>query len=804
MSRPKPSHGTGTDVPPTDGPSRRTIVGWVLAAPTLVVAARMGVDVFNPETANAATTPSAGFGSLGPLGTAGSGSLGTPIPCSPQIYDSYDQSDILSDSCRPTNNLLTIEVDSSGRALFDMPRAEVGQGLTTAVAMIIAEELDLPLSKVKVTMAKARPELIYNQLTGGSNSVRSLYDPLRAASAAARGQLVAAAARSWGLDESMLTTVDGVVRAPDGRTLDYGALSPIAASPTPQEVPVKLKARENFSIIGKPTVRTDALAAIIGAKMYAMDLKVDNALPTMVCRPPTYNGTVNSVRNMAAVKKMPGITDVGVISTGVAVRGKTFGQCVDAVRALKVDWGPGTVDDMDNDSIGKEIDKGELPMQPALPGTESIEHVFTFNFRSGSPLETNCAVADVRDDRAEVWSSLKCPIVFQQQTAQKLGLPLEKVVVNVTEGGGSFGRHLFHDAPAEAVEASKLFGKPVRLMWHRTDDNRHGRMHAMSKVRIRMSEVDGAIAGWEVRHTAVATDFTHGFGEIASNMLGEAKPFGNLTLAQTLYTLETGMPYNFGLVNHLLNEVYDFDTFPTSAVRNVYSPDTATARELMVDQMAKKLDVDPVEFRLHFNRHDRMRDVIEKCAKEGNWGRKMARGTAQGFAIHEEYKAYVACLMEIDTRPATVNRKVRDAFTGPRITKVTMVVDTGMAINPRGVQAQMMGGAMDGIAQALTASNHIKDGLTLEGSWDDYRYTRQWNSPPEMNIIVLQTDNGPGGAGELGCGVSEAAAACAYARAVGKMPTEFPINFRKPLGFKPKSKTPPIPQSPVNGLRNAR
>ncbi|MGQ0467820.1 MAG: molybdopterin cofactor-binding domain-containing protein [Sporichthyaceae bacterium] len=786
-------------MPTPDGPSRRTVVGWVLAAPTLVVAARMGVDIVDPKSALAASPN--GY----PLGIrAASESLGAPIPTSPQFYDSYDQSDVLSDSCKPTNNLLTIEIDSQGRAVFDMPRTEVGQGISTAVAMIIAEELDLPLSKVKVTLAKARPELLYNQLTGGSNSIRSLYDPLRSASAAARGQLTVAAARMWGLDPAVLSTADGAVHAPDGRRLGYDQLTVPASSPTSHPVPVQLKAREKFAIVGKSPVRIDARDAVTGKKKYTMDLAIPDAMPTMVCRPPTFNGTVESVGNLDKIKAMPGITDVGIISTGVAVRGRTFGQCIDAIRALKVRWGPGTVDGMDNDSIGKVVEQAELPMQPALPGTESIEEVFTFNFRSGSPLETNCAIADVRADSAEIWASMKCPIVFAQQTAQKLGLPQDKVVANVIPGGGSFGRHLFHDAPEEAVEASKLFGKPVRLMWHRTDDNRHGRMHAMAKTRVRMSTINRAVAGFEVRHTAVATDFTPGFGEIYSNFLSEQKPFGNLTVAQSLYVLETGMPYNFGQVNHLLNETYDFDTFPTSAVRNVYSPDTATARELMVDQMAKKLGVDPLEFRLHFNRHERMRAVIEKVAKEGDWGRTMAKGTAQGIAIHEEYKAYVACLMEIDCRPRTVNRKIRNAYTGPRVTKVVMAVDTGLAINPRGVEAQMMGGAMDGIAQALTAGLHIEDGLPLQGSWDDYRYTRQWNSPPEMKIFVIQTDNGPGGAGELGCGVSQAAAACAYARAVGKMPTEFPINFREPLGFTPKSKTPPIPQSPTNGLRLAR
>ena len=151
-----------------------------------------------------------------------------------------------------------------------------------------------------------------------------------------------------------------------------------------------------------------------------------------------------------------------------------------------------------------------------------------------------------------------------------------------------------------------------------------------------------------------------------------------------------------------------------------------------------------------------------------------------------------------------MKRKIRDAFTGPRVTKVVIAVDPGLTINPTGLKAQMMGGAMDGIAQALTSSLHIKNGIPLEGSWDNYWYTRQWNAPPELRVEIMpNSTSSPGGAGELGCGVTQAAVACAYARATGKMPTEFPINHNEPLGFVPMPTVPPIPQSPTDGLDHA-
>ncbi|HEX3829271.1 MAG TPA: molybdopterin cofactor-binding domain-containing protein [Sporichthyaceae bacterium] len=768
------------------GVSRRSLLGWVVAAPTLVVAARLGLDGAMAPRAAAATA--------------------TPIRSAPQFYDEYDLSDLLRDSDRLTDHLITITMNTDGTAAFALPRAEVGQGITTSFPMIIADELDLPLDKVRLTLSDANPALFYNQLTGGSSSTFTLWDPVRNAAGLAREQLKGAAAKQWNTSVEQVWTRDGVVHGPGGKSLGYGELATAAASATTRKVEVRLKSASDYNVIGRPQGRLDAREAVTGTKVYTMDLKVPNALPTMVARPPTLKGTVRAVRNLDAVKAMPGVTHVAPISTGVAVRARTFGQCIDAVRALQVDWGPGTVDGYDNAKVRKELMAAELPIPPAPPGVDTIQKTFTFNFRSSSPLESNCAVADVRADSAEIWSSLKMPIVFQQTAAKMLKLPQEKVTVHVMNGGGSFGRHLFPDAALEAVEASKAFGVPVRLMWHRTDDFRHGRTHPMATSTVRVSMSGGSVTAYDQRHTSVATDFTHGLGEMYSAWAATSqRPWSNLTVSEGIFTLTTSCPYNFGELSQFLNEIHAWDDFATGSVRNVYSPDTATARELMVDATAARMNLDAVEFRKQFVRDDRLRGVLVKCAEVGNWGRKMPAGTAQGLALHNEYKSRIACLMEIDTRAPTANRKVRDGFTGPRITKVVYVVDVGLPINPKGIEAQLLGGAQDGIAQALTSSLHFQNGLPLEGSWDNYWYTRQWNTPPEFQVVVMPPTTGvPGGCGELGCGVAQAAAACAYGRATGITPTEFPINFNQPLGFDPLPVTPSIPQSRTDGLHNAR
>ncbi|WP_328646914.1 molybdopterin-dependent oxidoreductase [Amycolatopsis sp. NBC_00348] len=774
------AHHVPAEQPPEPEPrtlGRRRFLGFVLAAPTLAVAAQIGVAELAPGQAEAS------------------------IPSLPQPEDIFDLGDLQNVAALPTSGLITVGVGTDGRASFAVPRAEVGQGMTTAVAMMIAEELDLPLDRIDVTLADARPELLMNQLTGGSNSMRSIYTPVRTAAAIARQRLLAAAAAQWGVPVSQLTTAAGTVRHSSGRQASYGSLSKAAASATTISVVATLKARSEFKVLGTPQNRLDAHASVTGTKQFTLDIDVPNALPTMVARPPTINGTPRTIANAAQVKAMPGITDVVAIAHGVAVRGRTFGQCVDAIRALKVTWGPGTVDGESDATVFKKLKAAQLPM--AVPGLldQYIDAEFTFAAASNSPLETGAAIADVRPDRAEIWSCLKVPIVAQEDIAKQLGLPQDAVKVHVTQGGGSFGRHLFHDAAAEAAEASQKMGKPVKLMWSRTDDFRQGRIHPMCVTRVRATYLLGNVLSFEQRHTSVQTEFSHGLGEMLTAFASRLPIAGNLSFAESIFLLSQSSPYNFGVTTQLLNEIPL--KFNTGSMRNIYSPNVVTAEELVVDQLAKKFGKDPVAFRREFLKDDRLRAVLDKAAQVGNWGRAMPAGTAQGIALHAEYRGAIAVLVEIDCRPETVDREIPDAVTGPRVTKALVVVDPGFAINPRGLEAQMIGGLNDGIAMCLTSSVHIKDGIPLEGSWDNYFYTREWNTPPETQVVVMpNTSANPSGAGELAVAPSFAAVACAYARAVGKMPTSFPVNHGT-LSFEPLPLQPSTPPSPTDGLDHA-
>jgi isoquinoline 1-oxidoreductase subunit beta len=772
------------------GTGRRRFLGYLLAGPTLMAAAPLGGTLLAPSKASAASAS---------------------VPSNPQVADTYDLNDALTDAAMPTSNLITVQVNSDGTASFALPRNEVGQGITTAIAMLIAEEMDLSLDKVHMSLADARPELVFNQLTGGSNTLNAMYTPVRVAAAIAKGRLLDAAAAELGQQVSFLTSKLGVITGPAGQSLSYGQLARRAATAKTKKVSTQLKPASKFTIVGKPQKRIDAMDIVTGRKQFTMDLDVPGAKPAMVCRPPTINGTVRSVGNLAAVRAMPGITDVVPISTGVAVRGETFGQCIDAVRALHVTWGPGPVDHQSDDSVVAELKAATPPMPPAVPGT-TVDAGFVFAFASNSALEPNCAIADVRSDRAEIWSSVKVPIVAKHDIAQMLGLPDNAVTVHVTLGGGSFGRKLFHDAAAEAAEASQKMGKPVKLMWHRTDDFRQGRTHPMSYSRIQAIYAAGQVLSYQQHHTSVRTSFSHGLGEAITSTASRA-PLAGLTLSESIFELSQTSPYEFGPTKQLLNEIYQSEQdnqphggFNTGSMRNVYSPNVCCAQELVVDELAARMGQDRYRFRRSFAKDDKFRTVLDRAADAGGWGRALPKGVGQGIAVHREYKQTMACFVELDCRPQTTKRKVRDAVTGPRVTRAVYVTIPGSTVvNPLGMEAMLQGGFMDGLALALTSGLHLKNGTFLEGSWDNYFYTREWNTPEQLQVIILAGDPADEvpGSGEASVAASFAAVACAYGAATGTMPTYFPINHNGPLGFPPEPTVPPIPESPTDGLKFA-
>ncbi|MGI5452802.1 molybdopterin cofactor-binding domain-containing protein [Streptomyces sp. CA-249302] len=650
------------------------------------------------------------------------------------------------------DEMLVLEVTEANRVVVRLPRVELGQGITTAVAMMIAEELDARLADVDIPLADARTK--GSQSTGGSNSVSALYDPARQLAATARARLVTAAARRWRLPAYSLRTGKTMVIAPDGRTATFGSLTKSAARIRRTSVSAKPKPAAQHKVIGKPTGRIDARDIVTGKAKYAGDLTVAGAGPTVVARPPTIGGKLVSVDDRAA-RAMDGVRAVVKVAGGVAVVADTFHHAFQGRDALKIKWAPGPLAGLSDAAIRSRL-RAAVPRPGAAPqGSTQVEGEFEFAFVSHAPMEVLTAVADVRADRAELWFSSQTPMDARDTIASAVGLSAAKVKVHVMRGGGSFGRRLNFDAAIEAALISKAAKQPVKLMWSRNDDTRHGRMRPASHHRIRASHTDGRVVA-----------FTHATASV-NESYGKQ---GSANQAVFVRPVAAPVPSDSGLYNfgRLSGDSGSVDlAMPLGAWRSVDSGTVRTAEEIMVDEIAGSLGVDPVTFRRTTLRNKAVRAVLDKVAEAGSWNSPLPAGHGQGVAVHEEYGSCVACLVEID---GTDPKK-------PRVTKVVMAADVGTVVNPRGLEAQLMGAATDGISVILQAGLHIDRGAVREGSYKDFQWARQRNAPLYFEAHVMPSKGEPGGAGELGVPAASGAVANAYARATGLKPRRFPLNF---------------------------
>ena len=732
------------------------------------------------------------------------------IPTLPGVAELYDLNDFLTDAARPTANLVTITINDDGTASFALPRSENGQGITTSTAMIIAEELELPIDKVEVTLADARPELLFNQLTGGSNTTISTYTPIRVAAAIAKGALLEAAAILLGDEVDKLIAKGGVIQAPSGATATYGELAGRAASRETKRVEVQLKETGRFRVIGTGQPRIDAREAVTGQKVFTTDLQVEGALPTMVCRAPTLNGTVKNLVNGVAILEMPGVEDVAIVDTGVAVRAQTFGQCIDAIREMNVEWNPGPVAGLSDEDIVAELRRAEIPL-PSLAELgldklgllESVEADFTFYFRSNSALDTNSAIADVRPDRAEIWAGLKSPITAQARIAEAVGLPQDKVKVHVMPGGGSFGRRLFFDAALEAAKISQGDGQAGQadVAPRRRRPGRAGAPDGDQPGPGALQRPAGAGVHPEPHQHRDRLPARAGRADHRQRRRPAGRPRQPRLRGDGLHAHPGGALQLRGRAADLIETD---DRFNTGSMRNIYSPDVRAAGELVVDQLAARIGHGPLRVP---PRSTCATTASSRCStrspRSATGARRCRRARPRGSRSTRSTRAPAPAWSRSTAGRETVNRqdpRRRDRPAGHqgRCSRST----SGSPINPRGLEAQMQGGINDGIALALTSSMHLRDGHFLEASWDNYFYTRQWNTPASVEVIVMPETTGvPGGAGEAGVAASFAAVACAYARATKTMPTYFPINHRDPLAFTPKPFVPPIPASPTNGLK---
>ena len=430
---------------------------------------------------------------------------------------------------------------------------------------------------------------------------------------------------------------------------------------------------------------------------------------------------------------------------------------------------------------------------PALPvgAVNVVEGEFDFAFVSHAPLESNTAIAHVRDGKCDVWSGMKIPIVAAQTIADELGLDPANVTAHVVQGGGSFGRRLFFDGALEAARISQLAGKPVKHMFTRIDDMRHGRARSASHHRVRLVAVGKEVTALQHNTAFVETDWRHGLGEIFSAYSVQLNApqilptsiGGNLTFSESVFYTTVKSPYDFGATAQSLQELAL--PFNTAAWRSVYSPNTRGAEEVMVDELAAKLGEDAGQFRLDRLPTARQKAVLQKALDMSGWGKKtLPAGVAMGIGFHDEYKSLAATVVQIDARDPQK----------PRVTHAWTAADYGVPVNPLGLKAQLIGGLTDGIATTLTAGLHLRDGLFLEGSYSQFHFPRNRDIPPVVEIFIFpKTSDVPGGAGELGVTPAVGAVANAYARATKTKVRSFPLIF--PVDF------PPFPKDGTKSTR---
>lgn len=747
----------GGDAAPA-GVDRRQFLGYLVKGTGLAVALSVGVDAVDADVADAQVLP--------------------PIP---EFADEVDLTDLLLLSGDPFYYDYKITITDDNRVAFEVPRMEVGQGINLTSTMIVAEELDVRLDQVDTALSPAEIRRSTGQITGGSHSTPSLWDPLRKVTAALRAVIVAAAAAEFGVAPDDVTTSEGQAIAPDGRTIDYADLSDGVEGRNDAARLATPKDPGDYRVIGSPQTRTDARDIVTGKVQFAMDMDVvPDAMPCVVARPPTLGGTVRSYDDTAA-RQVPGVidvcevpTDVEGASSGVAVVARSVGDAFKGRDALVVEWNDGTAEDLSDDDVLEQLRAINLPTLPGIPIlTKSVKGEFVFPYMAHAPMETMTAIADVSGGRARIWTGAKTPLAAQAKIARDLGILPTDVELNVVKTGGSFGRRLFFDAAVEGARISSILGRPIKLMFTRQGDTKFGRARPLSLHNVQATYTPGLLGGggevltFDHRCATPELDLRHGFGDGITALGAEYAAYG---YSQTIWHTTQLVQYDVGVTSLLLNEK-KFPV-PTSSWRGIYSGTANVANEVIIDELAREMGQDELEFRMDRLDDDRSRAVLQTVADEGDWGRSLrqTRKTkrAQGLGSHKEYKSRAAVLAEV----ATDSREDREM----RVTKMVAALDVNRVVNPRGLEGQVISAINDAIAYVIRTGLHLDDGAIRESSYGDFEVPRMDNSPPEIEIHFMPPNGDrPGGAGELVVPAAAAAIANAFARATGIKPRRFPL-----------------------------
>ncbi|MBP2313993.1 xanthine dehydrogenase family protein molybdopterin-binding subunit [Azospirillum soli] len=627
---------------------------------------------------------------------------------------------------------------------------DMGQGIYSGLATLVAEELGADPAQLRVEGAAGNPKLYGNlawggavQGTGGSTAIASSFERYRRAGATARAMLVQAAANEWKVPASEITVERGVLTHRSGRRATFGELAERAAAlPVPADVP--LRDPKDWTLIGSESVRrVDSADKSTGRQTYTIDVKLPGLLTAVVAHPPRFGGSVRSF-DATAAKAVKGVVEVVQISRGVAVIAEHTWAAIKGREALKVEWNLDTAEARGTAELMEEFKR--LAAQPptavaarrgdadkALAGAAKVvEATYEFPYLAHAALEPMDAVARKDGDVLEVWGGHQMPDLYQAKAAAIAGVSPDKVRLHVMMTGGSFGRRATPDADVivEAVECAKAIGwrAPVKVLWTREDDMQGGRYRPMYLHTVKAGlDAAGNPVAWKHRIVGQSILANSPFAAMVKDGIDPTSvegvsdsPYAVPNLTAELTTVAAGVPVLWW--------------------RSVGHTHTAYAMETMIDQLATAAGRDPVEFRRALlTDHPRHRRVLDLAAEKAGWGQPLAAGRFRGVAVHESFATVVAEVAEI----------AMDDRGGFRVERVVCAVDCGVAVNPDQIRAQMEGGIGFGLGAILHSRITLTGGEVDQSNFDGYEVLR-FTEMPRVEVHVVPSAEPPTGVGEPG------------------------------------------------------
>ena len=663
-----------------------------------------------------------------------------------------------------------VRIDAAGRIVLVMPSVEMGQGIYTAEAVLLAEELDVALDQVDLVAAPpdallyAQP-LFKAQMTGGSTSIRGFWTPLRQAGATARAMLVAAAAARWSVPPETCSTDRATVRhEASGRSLSYGELAgDAAAGPTPANVP--LKGAGQWKLIGQSVKRLDTPRKVNGQAVFGIDVVVPGIKIAAVTMCPVDGGRIASLDDRAT-RRLQGVRDVLRLEGAVAVVGDTYWTAKTGLDALLIEWDHGpnaAVSSETMHSAQAQASSSGKPIAGLLLGDvegafttarKRVEAVYELPFLAHATMEPVNTTVHVRPDGCDIWVGTQTPVVAQTHAARIVGLPKDKVRIHNHLIGGGFGRRLQADTIEQAVAFARQVDYPVKFIWTREQDIRHDRFRPSYYDRIAAGlGSDGLPVAWTHRVTS---------GTVRQYFDKGGWPQGSLDKDAVDGAWDTA--YDLPAIR--VDWVRHDPPVKLNWWRGVGPTHNTFVVESFMDELAHEAGRDPVAYRQALlGKEPRSLAVLDLAAMKAGWGTPLPPRSGRGISLHKNF----------DTRAALVVEVAVDEAGSVRLRRIVAAVDCGIQINPDTIRAQIQGGVIFGLSAALYNGITFAQGRVQQGNFNDYRQMRI-NEIPPFEVHLITSEASPGGLGEVGTVSAAPALANAIFSATGVRLRRLPID----------------------------